>query len=272
MALKGNLRDFSLTQLLNLIHLARKNGILHLENATTKAWLGFREGKLAYGGLNLEENSLVAILYRGKRINAAHYRTIKEKSGSMSDKELGLLLVNAGYLNQQEIVQNIQVYLVRLVHRLFLWEDGNFHFENDAPLPKGKILVRINLENLIMDGTRQLRELDQLKDEIPSLDIALKFCDHPGASVRNLRLNQEEWKVISFINPKNSMKKIAEAVKLNDIEMRKIAFGLIQAGVVEMVKPDGYSAKRTINIGIPHTNPAEQTSLIKRIIQRIRSL
>ncbi|MGB9673050.1 MAG: DUF4388 domain-containing protein [Anaerolineales bacterium] len=272
MALKGNLRDFSLTQLLNLIHLAHKNGILQVEDPPNSIWLGFRDGKLAYGGMNKEDNSLVAILYRSKKINANQYRTIKERTSSMSDKELGLLLVNAGYLSQQEIIQGIQDYLIKLVQRLFLWVEGDFTFENEAPLPADKILLRINLDNLILEGARQLKELEQLKDEIPSLDIALKFCDRPISNIRNLSLSQEEWKVVSYINPKNSLRKIAAAVNLNDLEMRRIAFGLLQAGVVELVKPDGYAPKQTIKPGIPHASPTEQVSLIKRIIQRIRSL
>ena len=45
MALKGNLRDFSTTQLLNLINLARKTGTLTIEGSDV-AHVAFREGKL----------------------------------------------------------------------------------------------------------------------------------------------------------------------------------------------------------------------------------
>jgi len=37
MALKGNLHDFSITQLLNLIHLARKTGTLAIESRNNAA-------------------------------------------------------------------------------------------------------------------------------------------------------------------------------------------------------------------------------------------
>ena len=48
MALKGNLRDFSTTQLLNLINLARKTGTLTLDATGTQSRLCFKEGKLIY--------------------------------------------------------------------------------------------------------------------------------------------------------------------------------------------------------------------------------
>ena len=64
MALKGNLRDFSITQLLNLVNLAHKTGLLNLEAPGDTAQVSFREGKLAYARVGAEDNSLAAILHR----------------------------------------------------------------------------------------------------------------------------------------------------------------------------------------------------------------
>jgi len=271
MALKGNLRDFSLTQLLNLIHLAKKSGTLFLEDSKSKAWLAFREGKLAYAKYGDEDNSLAAILYNARKLNANQFRAIQERGNSMNDKELGLLLVNAGYVSQQEVLASLQDYLMTIVQRLYSWMEGVFYFDSDRLPPSDKINLRLNLENLIIEGARRLKEVEQLQDEIPSLDIALKFRDRPDANVRDLRLSKEEWRVVSFINPKNSLKQIAQALKMNDIEIRRVAYGLVQAGVVEMVRPEK-TLPRPIAPGIPNTTPQEQASLVRRIIQRIRSL
>jgi hypothetical protein len=271
MALKGNLRDFSLTQLLNLIHLAKKSGTLFLEDSKSKAWLAFREGKLAYAKYGDEDNSLAAILYNARKLNANQFRAIQERGNSMNDKELGLLLVNAGYVSQQEVLASLQDYLMTIVQRLYSWMEGVFYFDSDRLPPSDKINLRLNLENLIIEGARRLKEVEQLQDEIPSLDIALKFRDRPDANVRDLRLSKEEWRVVSCINPKNSLKQIAQALKMNDIEIRRVAYGLVQAGVVEMVRPEK-TLPRPITPGIPNTTPQEQASLVRRIIQRIRSL
>ena len=58
MALKGNLRDFSLTQLLNLVNLARKSGILIIEGQSGESKLFFKQGKLAYAQYGREDNTL----------------------------------------------------------------------------------------------------------------------------------------------------------------------------------------------------------------------
>jgi hypothetical protein len=270
MALRGNLRDFTITQLLNLINLAKKTGTLVIEGPGDFAWVAFREGKLAYAQIGREDNRLAAILQRGSKISAAQYRMIKERASNMSDKELGLLLINAGYLNQSDIIDSLQHYFIGVVRRLFTWVEGTFRFEADQLPPSGLIPVRIDLENLIIEGARQLREWEQLQEEIPSLDMALKFMDRPGTNLRNINLSVEEWRVVSYVNPKNTMRQIAQATKMNDLEIRRVIYGLLQAGLVEIVRPGG--ATLTNQRMFPTTNKEEQKSLVNRLINRIRSI
>jgi hypothetical protein len=273
MALKGNLRDFTITQLLNLINVAQKTGTLIVDGPTEKVFVSFREGKLAYAQMGQEDTSLAAVLQRANKITLAQFRVIKERANKMSDKELGLLLINANYVTQQDILTSLQNQFLNTINRLFTWVEGLFHFENNVLPPEDKITLRINLENIIIEGARRLRELEQLQDEIPSLDIALKFTDRPGANLKHVNLSVEEWRVVSYINPKNTLRQIALATKINDLEIRRIAYALMQAGLVEFVRaqmqPLALLAGRG---GPPKTSKEDQKSLINRIIGRIRSL
>lgn len=275
MALKGNLRDFTITQLLNLINLARKTGTLIVEGPSEKIWVSFRDGKLAYAQLGQDDNSLATILFKANKITATQHRALKERAGTMSDKELGLLLINANYINQQDIISSLQTHFLAIVNRLFTWVEGLFRFENDLLPPEDKITVRISLENIIIEGSRRLREWEQLQDEIPSLDMALKFADRPGTNIRNVNLSVEEWRVVSYINPKNSIRQIGKATKMNDLDIRRIVYGLLQAGLVEIVRPEGLPPAPSPTSRVPamqNQNPDEQKSLINRLISRIRSM
>ena len=273
MALKGNLRDFSITQLLNLINVAQKSGTLVVEGPSEEVWLSFRDGKLSYARNGHEDSTLAAVLYKSKKITAGQYKEIKERAGTMSDKELGLLLINANYISQQDILNSLQFYFISIVNRLFTWVEGLFHFEINLMPPDDKIMVRISLENIIIEGSRRMREWEQLQDEIPSLDMALKFTDRPGTNLRNVNLSVEEWRVVSYINPKNTIRQIAKTTNKSDLEIRRIVYGLIQAGLVELIRPVGVPAPvYQGRPALPQTNKEEQKSLINRIIGRIRSI
>lgn len=272
MALKGNLRDFSITQLLNLINLAQKTGALVIEGPAGVAQVVFREGKLSFARLNQEDGSLAAVLYRSRKINAGQYRTMIERAGRMTDKELGLLLINAGYLTQEDILLSLQQYFVGVIQQLYNWAEGLFHFENNLMPPEDKIAVRLDLESLILEGARKVREREQLQEEIPSLDIALKFTDRPGTNLRNINLGVEEWRVVKFVNPKNSIRMIARAAKMDDFEIRRVVYGLVQAGLVEMVRVEGAPPPLAAKPVLPAQTRTEKKSLINRLINRIRSL
>lgn len=277
MALKGNLRDFSFLQLLNLIHLAHKTGGVVIDGSTNAAQVNFREGKLIYAQSNHEENSLAWILFKAKKLTYAQYKIISERAGAMRDKELGLLLINANYLSQKAILQCIQNHYVHIVNQLMTWKDGNFRFENEMKPPPGKINVHINLDNIILDGSRRLKEWEQLRQEIPSLDMALKFVDRPQVNIRNIRLTPTEWKVITYIHPKNSIEQIARAIGLDELEIRRVIYGLLQAGLIQIVRPDGVvrpTLPQRPPTAPPTTQPSKEVriSIVHRLIQRIRSI
>ncbi|HEY3345364.1 MAG TPA: DUF4388 domain-containing protein [Anaerolineaceae bacterium] len=270
MALKGNLRDFPVTQILNLVNLACKTGTLVIDGPDEIARVSFREGKLAYAQLGQEDSGLAAVLHRNRKINTAQYRILHERAANITDKELGLMLINAGFITQQDVIASLQQYFAGVVRRLFSWVDGFFHFEIETGIPADKIAVRVDLENLIIEGSRQMREWEQLQAEIPSLDMSLKFADRPGANIRNVNLSVEEWRVVSYINPKNTIRQIGRATKMNDMEIRRIIYSLLQAGLVEVIRPAGPTAAPSR--AFPTTNKDEQKSLVNRIISRIRSL
>jgi hypothetical protein len=272
MALRGNLRDFTITQLLNLINLACKTGTLVVEGPSETAKIAFRDGKLAYAQVAQEDNSLAAVLNKTKKLSSGYYKSIQQRGAHITDKELGLLLINAGYLSQEDILTSLQQYFTDIVQQLFTWVEGFFHFDNEMLPPDDRICVRLDLENLIIEGSRQMREWEQLQDEIPSLDMALKFTDRPGTNMRNVNLSVEEWRVVSYINPRNTMRQIASATKMNDLEIRRIVYGLLQAGLVVVIRAEGAQPQVPSVRVFPTEDKEEQKSLVNRLINRIRSL
>ncbi len=268
MALRGNLRDFTITQLLNLINLASKTGTLVIDGASEQAYVSFREGKLAYARIGKEDGSLASVLYKANKINANQYKAIIDRAGQMSDKELGLLLINAGYVSRDDILLNLQGYFTDMIRRLVTWVEGVFRFEAEMLPPDDRINVRLDLENIIIEGSRQLRELEQLQDEIPSLDMALKFTERP---LTNVNLSVDEWKVVKFVDPKNTMRQIAKTNKLTEVEVRRIVYGLLQAGLVELVRPADAPLPQAVKPLAPQ-EVEDKKNLVNKLIGRIRSL
>jgi hypothetical protein len=275
MALKGNLRDFSTTQLLNLIHLARKTGALSLQVEPGVTTLYFREGKLVYTTATGQDGHLASVLARAGKLTEDQAKIIRARSNVQTDKELAMLLINAGHVTQQGIVSSIRSDFLETVYGLFTWSDGLFHFEPNQLPAEDVITVPIDLENIILEGSRRVKEWERLQDELPDLDMALRFTDRPQAQLRNINLSVDEWRVISYINPRNSIKRIGQRIGMDDFQIRRIVYGLLQAGLVEIVEPVGapprHPPSKVVEQVVAHP-PAVKRSVIRKLIDRIKRL
>ena len=283
MALKGNLRDFSTTQLLNLINLARKTGTLSIQNNGEGAHMSFKEGKLIYAYMGQpRSNHLAQILYKAGKLSKEQAHIIETRVQGKTDRQIGYLLIQAGHVTQSDIMQSVRQNILNIVYKLFTWTEGLFQFEaNKLPSPN-YITLPIDLESVIMEGSRRLKEWEILQEELPDLENSLRFTERPDGKLRNINLTVEEWKVISLIDPRNSMRKIAQANNLSDFQIRRIIYGMLQAGLVELVQPTKPKISTTAVSSSSRTarqqraaateTPAARRSVVERLINRIRGL
>jgi hypothetical protein len=110
MALKGNLRDFSTTQLLNLVNLARKTGKLTVDGQDLNAVLHFREGRLIHACTNADEGHLTTMLLKTGKLTQEQASTVNSQSGNASDKVMGKYLMDARLVSRDDIVQGVKDY------------------------------------------------------------------------------------------------------------------------------------------------------------------
>jgi Domain of unknown function (DUF4388) len=293
MPLKGELRDFSTTQLLNLINLAGKTGTLTIftvkktgeteevngkkrekvEAGPERARVSFKTGKLIFASMNGQDGNLVSVLNKAGKLTDEQARIIRERARNTADKALALLLINANYVSQGDVVSSIQQHILDVVYNLMAWNEGPFRFDDGSLPDKDRIQVPIDLENVIIEGSRRIKEIEELNQHLPNLDMALKFPENPKEKFKGIHLSVEEWRVVSFVNPKNSIRQIAKANNMSEVEIRRIVYGLEQAGLVELVKPPGMvdPAAAGQRRRPPQKSPVQKV-VVNRLIDKIRSI
>ncbi len=293
MPIKGELRDFSTTQLLNLINLAKKTGTLtifqasrpgvmeevngkkreKIEAGPERARVSFKGGKLIYATMDTSDGSLISILNKAGKLTDDQARIIRERAKNSADKALAVLLINANYVSQNDVVNSIQQHVVNVVYNLMSWKEEPFRFEDEVLPDKDKIVVPIELENVILEGVKKIQQVEELNQHLPNLDMALRFPDNPKEKFKGIHLNVEEWRVVSYINPKNSIRQIAKANNMSETDIRRIVYGLEQAGLVEVIKPPGMEQPaQTRTRPRPQQKPQVQKIVVSRLIDKIRSI
>jgi hypothetical protein len=272
MALKGNLKDIGLNQLLNLIYLAHKTGALTVQgDGQGTARLYFKEGKLIQASLDNQVTRLTDIMVKVGKLTPDQARAIRARTKVDTDKEMGLLMIQNGMLTQTDIIQGVKNYLLESVYQLFTWRSGAFRFDPNVLPPEERITVAVNLDHLIIEGSRRVQEWEHLRDELPDLDVPLKFIERPETNIRNINLSVEQWKVISFINAKTTIRQIASFLKVDEYQIRRIIFGLQSAGLVEVMQTAGPGSAPALPNPPPPPPPVPRGVLL-RVIDRLRKI
>lgn len=296
MPLQGNLRDFTTTQLLNLINLSRRTGTLTIFDGVPtgeqdamgnekmapgaeKAKVAFKGGKLVNALLTGQAGDLVAVLNKAGKLTDQQATTIRDRAKGTTDKALAMRLIGANYVSQNDIVSSIQQYTLDVVYNLMTWRNGPFRFDDNLLPDSDRILVPIDLENVIIQGIQQIREVEELDKHIPNLDMALRFPDNPKEKFKGIHLSVEQWRVVSFVNPKNTIRQIAKANNMSDLEIRRVVYALEQAGLVEIVKPVGAPEQKTAPGATPRSAAARrrksqpiQRDVVSKLIDKIKSI
>jgi hypothetical protein len=269
MALRGNLRDFSITQLLNLVSLARKTGTLTLSANSTKTRLCFKGGRLVYATVNGRDDRLAALLRKAGLVTEEQARAIESQTTTTDDKDLGLLLINAGYVTKGEIINIVRADILESAYPLITWTDGTFTFDSNLLPFEDRILVPVNLESVILEGSRRMQESEHLQQELPDLDLPLKFADRPDRQLRNINLSVDEWRVISFINSRNTIREVAQYNGLSEFRIRRIVYGLLQAHLVELVRSPVSTHREAVQEAAAPARPVPRAPVKRGIIVKL---
>ena len=122
----------------------------------------------------------------------------------------------------------------RAIEEILRWKSGDFSFELEEITDEHTIDLPI--QHIILESARKIDEWQKISRLIPSVDVVIKIVEVPDTTVENIRLTPNEWRVLSFVDGKNTVKEIARKANLEDFETAKIFYGLISSGLVRVTR------------------------------------
>lgn len=202
MALEGTLKDFSLPDILQLIGLQKKTGILTLRHKKEEARILFMNGMVvgAESSNQKLENRLGRVLVKTNRISQGELDQALEVQ-SKTLQRLGQVLVQKGFIKPQDLHESLQIQVTEIIYRLFRWTDGEYHFNPESTVEYDhEHITPIGSESILMEGMRMLDEWPMIEKVIDSFDMLLERTPR-GRSVRlniDKRLSLEPARGESF--------------------------------------------------------------------------
>ncbi|MBI3811164.1 MAG: DUF4388 domain-containing protein [Nitrospirae bacterium] len=151
----GKLQNVALTHLLQTLLSSKATGILTLQHDEQEKSIYVRGGNIIFASSNVPEDRLGNILvHSGKLTQAQVEAALKFKDAT--HKKFGAIIVELGYLAPKELFDGLKLQVKEIIHSLFCWDEGAYHF-TPGNLPSQTIPLVLDPVQLISEIITRLQ-------------------------------------------------------------------------------------------------------------------
>jgi hypothetical protein len=233
--LQGNIENFTLVEILQLIAAGRKSGTLGIQRDDSIIMIYFQAGDVVYAYGPRETFHLGQLLTeRGKLTNEELDEAIELQAQTDNTRRLGEILIGKGFIDRTDLETVVREQIQELLFSLLSWRTGSFKFyENQFPT-KEEITVSLSVENVILEGLRRIDEENLIHETLPDLAQVFHLSPSQAGRTRAVTMKASEWNVMALVNGHRSVNQVCEASSISRHETLKRMAQLRLAGLIEL--------------------------------------
>ncbi len=195
MSLEGRLRELGLAELLQLLALSRKSGVLHLEAA-------------------LQGRRAAVQFQHGSVVNAGAW-SASEASGALRPR-------------MAHDAREVEAVMLDLL----LWRDGAFRFAPAHEHAPTGTPIRLAIEPLLLEAAQRAEVWARIEDRVPHSRVVPAFVDVEPQQLPLLRLAPAQWEILTRVDGQRDLLGLADALGRDLLEVAEHVHGLIGAGLL----------------------------------------
>jgi CheY-like chemotaxis protein len=210
----GLLATARLTRVLAALHVGQASGALTLVRGPVKKILAFEGGAPVYAASNLAEERFGALCVRCDLVTAERLAALR---ATAPDRRTAELLLEAGVIDAARRAELLAGQIRAVAWSAFGWRDGEYRFQAGRA-PSGRVPIRLDLGELILEGVRRTAALDELRAELPAA-VHLAPTPAPAFELYALRLSAAEAHLLTLAD---GTKAVGDLVRLSDLSERDV--------------------------------------------------
>jgi hypothetical protein len=238
MALEGTFKDFHVADIVQLVGLQRKTGILTLEGEEDTLSLTFQEGAVVWAQSTRtpwEQRIKGPLLARGllKAAQLEEAVILQKETG----RKLPTILAERGFLQKKEWDGILAQEVEDAIYRPFRWPAGRYRFVSQPTVdpPEGRVGPH-SAESILMEGIRRVDEWPMIRERVPSTAMVFKVGSR---AVKLIPKNIEpgEVKMLDLVDGKRTVQELVDASGLGEFESMRSLAALVGAGAIAPTGP-----------------------------------
>jgi Domain of unknown function (DUF4388) len=229
--LSGDLKAFPLPEIFLMLNNNRKTGVLRCIDGQVTKTVEWENGEIVFARSTRPEDRLGAYLMARGLLTAPQ---LEEATRNLKEQErLGKALTRLGLIAANDLFAAVRAQVTEIVYSLFHWKEGRFEFEPGAATNE-KVSLNSTVMNLIMEGTRRLDELSQVKLKIQNDLMVLAPAKTPQELAKMVQLSEFEKKVLDLVDGRRNVREVVRLSGKGEFECMQTLYSLLSAGVVRV--------------------------------------
>jgi hypothetical protein len=243
MALQGTLKDFSITEIIQLIGQQLKTGVLKIRRGKDLVEIHFVDGMIVhiYSNYRGKKDLIGEILVKAQLITEEQLeRVLKIQKDTL--KYLGEILVELQLLTKDDVLKVISTQIYETIYELFWWEDGNFNFDLKLVESYKKIPFALSTEQVLLNILRMVDEWSEIEKKIFSphlifkrpLGLEEKSVGGLSQSYLKEKLTSEQELIYNIVDGTRTVQEIIDRSLLGKFNASEILVELSEMRLIEM--------------------------------------
>src|SRR5262245_10243120 len=241
MAIEGPLKELSIQDVLQLLDLARKTGVLTIrsERLDDEAIVHFSKGGIVFAVRRRSTRRLGSLLIRTGKLTQRELDQALEQQRRDPSRRLAEILVEMGSVGEEELERQLKFQMEETIFEVMHWDEGYFRFEERVEVAQHRLLAIVRVESLLMEGARRIDEWTRLESRVPSAESIPLLSPVKEADVQPLELRPDEWEVLAEIDGERDVSGLAADLGRSTFDVAKIIYALVSASLVQVRESHG---------------------------------
>ena len=258
MALQGDIKDFSVVDILQLLYQQQKSGVLNIFSKDNALEVLFDNGMIISANSKKKQvdEFLGEILLKANIINKSQLNHALEIQKETL-KKLGDILLESGTITINDLKHVLKLQTHETIFKLMNLKSGSYNFHQRLINYDKRSFELINTEHFLMDSLRMTDEWPEIKEKIYSYNLV--FEKMPGAieeisfwkvfgsddsdndlfsdekpSDDNMTMTHEERKVFDLVDGTMTVRDLINISRFGEFETTKSLAGLMKKTLIDI--------------------------------------
>ncbi len=247
MGLRGDIKDFNISEIIQLIGQQSKAGILTARKSNKEVRIFFVNGNVVRVEPDRSERKMLMgemLITSGKLTREQLDSALEEQKGTV--QYIGEILLRRKLVSKEDIQKVVQTQIYETIYELFQWKEGTFEFETREKSEYLKILPSLSPEQLLLNVSWMVDEWQEIEKTIPTMNVVFEKIPRKRSILLNEDQEEEEEEdrgltynqkiVYDLVDGKRTVQEVIEKSLMGRFDTCDILSELLRHGYIRKVR------------------------------------